>query len=202
VGVGYKLWTAGELLASADVNSYLMKQTVISCTSGTRPASPQDGMLLWETDTERYTSWNATLAAWVPLGQMITGTHVPVVTGSTTNPTLGTGSTAVGRYTLWNGKMCTYYGKVTFGSSGVVAGSGQYFVSLPVTSAATASIFYPGSAMFRDDSAGTVSPGVCYIGTSVATLSLTSTSGIAGSGTPWAWAALDYFTWNVTYETT
>lgn len=63
--MGYKLWAPGELLTSADVNSYLMKQSLISCTSVTRPASPQDGMSIYETDTKRYLTYSSTLATWL-----------------------------------------------------------------------------------------------------------------------------------------
>jgi hypothetical protein len=52
--VPYKVFTTEEVLASADVNSYLMRQSVITCTSGTHPASPSEGMTIYETDTDRY----------------------------------------------------------------------------------------------------------------------------------------------------
>ncbi|WP_433252841.1 hypothetical protein ACQPYK_08530 [Streptosporangium sp. CA-135522] len=41
-----------ELALSADVNTYLMNQMVITCTSSTRPAAPVEGMHIWETDTK------------------------------------------------------------------------------------------------------------------------------------------------------
>lgn len=62
--MGYKLWGFEEVLASADVNAYLMKQAVISCTSGTRPSSPQDGMMIYETDTRFFRSWNSSDSSW------------------------------------------------------------------------------------------------------------------------------------------
>lgn len=52
--MGNKTWVTEEVLASADVNNLLMKQTVIGCTSGTRPGSPQEGMVIYETDTDTY----------------------------------------------------------------------------------------------------------------------------------------------------
>lgn len=42
-----------ETLTSSDVNSYLMTQCVINCTSTTRPVSPSDGWFIYETDTQR-----------------------------------------------------------------------------------------------------------------------------------------------------
>lgn len=50
----YKVFAVEEVLASADVNNYLMRQVVIACTSGTRPVSPNKGMTIFETDTDRY----------------------------------------------------------------------------------------------------------------------------------------------------
>lgn len=45
-----KTFTAG-LLPYPDVDTYLMQQMVIVCTSGTRPSSPVAGMRIWQTDT-------------------------------------------------------------------------------------------------------------------------------------------------------
>ena len=63
--MGYKLWAPEELLTSTDLNAYLMKQSIISCTSVTRPASPQDGMVIYETDTRRFLSYHSTLTTWL-----------------------------------------------------------------------------------------------------------------------------------------
>lgn len=54
----YKVFTTEEVLASADVQNYLMKQVVVTCTSGTRPASPSEGMTCYETDTDRYMGYD------------------------------------------------------------------------------------------------------------------------------------------------
>ena len=58
----FKTFTAGEVLTAANVNDYLMEQSVISCTSGTRPSSPNEGMLIYQTDTDSYMTWDG--AAW------------------------------------------------------------------------------------------------------------------------------------------
>lgn len=60
--------------------------------------------------------------------------HTPVLTASTTNPTLGSGSLQQGRY-LEVGNTVLYRFQVRFGSSGTNAGDGQYRVSLPVNAA-------------------------------------------------------------------
>ena len=58
--------------------------------------------------------------------------YTPVLTATTSNPTLGSGSTAVGEY--WRDPISGWvYGHflITFGTTGVNAGSGAYIVSLP-----------------------------------------------------------------------
>jgi hypothetical protein len=59
-------------------------------------------------------------------------TYTPALTATTTSPTLGTGSAAAGRY-IRIGKTVHFFASITFGSSGVAAGSGTYQVSLPVS---------------------------------------------------------------------
>lgn len=51
---GFKDFTPGEVLTAADVDGYLMAQAVIQCTSATHPSSPHEGMVVYETDNERY----------------------------------------------------------------------------------------------------------------------------------------------------
>ncbi|MEU4589990.1 hypothetical protein [Micromonospora aurantiaca (nom. illeg.)] len=50
--MAFKTFSAGDVLTASDVNTYLMKQVVIVCTSGTRPSSPVEGMTIYETDTD------------------------------------------------------------------------------------------------------------------------------------------------------
>lgn len=197
----YTLLVTGDVPGASTYFNPLLQQSIIPCTSGTRPSSPNDGMLAWETDTERYTSWNATLGAWVPLGQMITTTVTPSLTASTTNPTLGSGNTATARYTLWNGKMCTYWGYIQFGTTSVNAGSGQYFISLPFA-AAVGPNFTPGSALIRRNSPSDIRNANCYLSQGASTLSLVGTDVIITSSAPWGvnWAASDYMHWSITYE--
>jgi hypothetical protein len=197
--VGFKSWATGELLTSADLNAYLMKQAVIVCTSGTRPASPPEGMTVYETDTDRYSTYIG--SAWVTLGQTITSTYVPVLTAATTNPTLGTGSVASGRYTLFGGNWCTTRGTIQFGSSGAAAGSGQYFISLPFTANAniTAGVSHLGCCVIRDNSAGDLRSATAYAAAGASTFSIVQTAVVA-SGSPWAWATADYISWDMTYE--
>ncbi|GAB7039697.1 MULTISPECIES: hypothetical protein [Catenuloplanes] len=66
-----KTFTNGSVLTDDDLNTYLMQQTVIRCTSGTRPASPVAGMLIYETDTDLYRRWLAGTWDFVAVGQKI-----------------------------------------------------------------------------------------------------------------------------------
>ena len=60
--MAFKTWSVGDVLTASDVNAYLMQQTVIVCTSGTRPSSPVTGMTIYETDTDLYRRWTG---SWV-----------------------------------------------------------------------------------------------------------------------------------------
>lgn len=89
------------------------------------------------------TQWTANVST----GQILTATRLqeigavwetwtPALTASVTNPTLGTGSAAVGRYGRVNK---TVFGQlaINFGTAGVNQGSGFYFVSVPLTTQAS-----------------------------------------------------------------
>lgn len=83
--MGYHTFVAGEVLTAANVNTYLMNQAVIVCTSGTRPASPTAGMLIWETDTNTNRMWDG--AAWqvvITRGVIARVTSIAVTAGITT----------------------------------------------------------------------------------------------------------------------
>jgi hypothetical protein len=199
--VGYKLWSSGELLTSADVNAYLMKQSVIVCTSGTRPSSPNYGMLIFETDSGRYQSYSTVYSAWVPLGMTVTGSYTPTLTATTTNPTLGTGGLAEGRFTLFNGKWCAIRGTIKFGSSGTNAGSGQYLIALPFTANSNIAngVSTVGSGAVR--SAGSIAMVQYYCSASSTTMAGITTSGNnITSGTPGAWTANDYLSFSMVME--
>lgn len=62
--MAFKVFTNGSILTDTDLNDYLMEQSVISCTSGSRPSSPQDGMMIYETDTRFYRGWNSSDSSW------------------------------------------------------------------------------------------------------------------------------------------
>jgi hypothetical protein len=197
----YTLLVTGDVPGAATYFNPLMQQTIIPTTSGARPTPSHEGMTIYETDTDRYMSWNG--SAWMILGQTVTGTYVPALTASS-NPNLGSGSSALGRYTLWGGKWCAVRATVQWGSSGS-AGSGQYLLSLPFTTSAsiTDGVSNVGSALMRDASGGpAINIGVCYAIASSATMALHSASGGVNNTTPWTWGGSgDYITIGLTYET-
>lgn len=64
--MAFKDFAVGEILTSSDVDTYLMSQVIIRCTSSTRPASPAQGWHIYETDTSKLMVYNGT--SWVPQG--------------------------------------------------------------------------------------------------------------------------------------
>jgi len=71
--MAFKTIADGVALPAADINTYLQKQAVIVCTAGTRPASPIEGMTIYETDTDKLLIY--TTATWqqpwnMPWGRM------------------------------------------------------------------------------------------------------------------------------------
>jgi len=126
-----------------------------------------------------------------------TATYTPTLTASTTNPTLGSGSSALGWHHV-NGRHVTVWFYFRFGSSGAAAGSGLYYVSGPPGYQATAG--FPdislGLARAIDDSGATertlsiLSSGNVGTSNRVAFNNIV-TFGYVGDTVPWTWANLD-----------
>lgn len=74
-------------------------------------------------NTEIRDAFNGVQAAW--------DTYTPVLTATTTNPTLGTGHTQLGQY-IQLGKTVICTGQMNVGTTGFNAGSGIYHWSLPI----------------------------------------------------------------------
>jgi hypothetical protein len=124
----------------------------------------------------------------------------PALTASTTNPNLGTTGTSVGRYARINK---TIFGNAifTFNGTGIAAGTGFYFCSLPIT--AQGAGLAVGSVIAID------------VSTFASTAQLTQTDtvnrligvGTGGGGlvatlqaTTYAWAAGDFIRYEFCYE--
>jgi hypothetical protein len=179
-GAGAKLFTSGSVLTADQVNTFLMDQSIMRFTStttrdaafgGAGEPTLAEGMFAYTTDTN--TLWLYDGAAWVAAvnASSLNGvgnwtSYTPVLTAVTTNPTLGSGSVAVGYYAQI-GKVVIYSFQIVFGTSGVNAGSGDYRVSLPVT-AAFGSAFYGatnGQTIFFDKSANSLYFANAWLGT-------------------------------------
>ena len=118
-----------------------------------------------------------------------------------TNPTLGSGSAVEGHY-IQLGKLVQTWGSITFGTSGTNAGSGTYFISLPVTAVSTSPRAF-GSVAIYDSSADRFFVATAYYSsTTVFRIALGETAGqsIATESRPMAWAASDVIIFQLAYE--
>ena len=82
--------------------------------------------------------------------------YTPALTSSGTQPVLGTGSIASGKYVQIN-KFVHGYFNIQFGTAGITAGTGNYLISLPVPSSRTTGAFWEynvGTGTFGDNSTG------------------------------------------------
>lgn len=87
--MSFKSFVAGQILTAAEVNTYLMRQSVITCTSGTRPSSPNAGMVIYETDTNRVLVYTTATTGWQPpwnmpwgvMGQAVVSAEQTVANG-------------------------------------------------------------------------------------------------------------------------
>lgn len=135
-------------------------------------------------------------------------TYTPALTAATTSPTLGSGSSAVGRY-FKQGRKVTFWARITFGTSGVAAGSGAYRFGLPVN-ADTTYLERRGMHFEAQDSSASayLTHGFASIGASSyahlfygAAFPSGSLSQVSNS-VPWTWAASDRIDLWGTYEST
>lgn len=49
----FKTYSPDDLFTTVDMDTYLVSQSIIRCTSGTRPNAPSEGWHIYETDTQR-----------------------------------------------------------------------------------------------------------------------------------------------------
>lgn len=196
----FKQWATNDYLLATEVNDYLMEQSVISCTSGTRPSAPNAGMVIYETDTSRLAKWTG--AAWEYVAGSRITSFVPTLSASTP-PTMGTGAVRSGHYVVMPGASVAYTFFIQFGSSGVAAGTGQYTITLPLTAAVPGGTgVFPaiGTIIALDTSASTILSGSCYVpGSNPSVVSLILSTAAATNTLPWVWAAGDYIAGTIVY---
>lgn len=159
--------------------------TLYVCTS-TSPDPTLNGGGTWTAVGTGFSSWSS----WTP-----------ALTASTTNPTLGTAPSQLGRY-MQSGKTVFAEFFIQFGTT-PTAGSGNYRISLPVTSRTT-NYFVCGSGYLRDDSAQEQRhfTAEVRVGGTTATLFLEGTGGAytVTDAVPWTWAASDIISGTLMYE--
>lgn len=166
-------------------------------TSGDNVDVPEDMLAL---ATALDTEVAAVMAAWTAF--------TPVFQTDSGSPAIGTGggASAAGRYKQI-GKMVHYRGRIQFGSSGFSAGTGSWYITLPVAARADTApdIRTLGVTYMRDDSASGNYNGFCQINPSLNAgrliLFSSASPSVAISGTvPFTWANPDHISWNITYE--
>jgi hypothetical protein len=148
------------------------------------------------------TQWTANVSS----GQVLTAAKLqeigaaweswtPALTATTTNPTLGTGGSTAGRYGRIQ-KIVVGIGLVTFGTSGTAAGSGLYYVSLPVTAKFAGEVIgdwqsYDGTSAWRVGNIVSDTTSRAY---------LMYENNFVSNTQPWAWGASDFIRFSFTYE--
>jgi len=139
------------------------------CTSSTRPVSPYEGLVIYETDTDRTMIWNG--SSWVMAGLATSGmgvwsSYTPQWTSTGTQPSVGS-SSLTGKYCRIGNTIFVEIALVTNGGSSF--GTGNYSFSLPVAAKPlwgyhsagisrvwdqSAQTTYYGHAAFNNQSAG------------------------------------------------
>jgi hypothetical protein len=127
-------------------------------------------------------------------------TWTPFLSGSTTNPNLGSTGTSVGRYTRIN-KLVVAVTDFTFGGAGISAGVGFYKTTLPFT--AQSAGWASGTVLAVDVSTFSSTINVSSLDSTTQVLGVgTGGGGFAasiGSGT-YTWAAGDFIRFQIVYE--
>jgi hypothetical protein len=205
--MAFKVFTPG-VLTSSDVNTFLMRQAVITCTASTRPASPNEGMTIYETDTDLYRTYTGT--DWLPTAQFIApdyATYTPTWTGLT----VGNATVNTARFTVI-GKTVHLRVRVVFGSTTAVTATGSPLLgpafSYPAGFGAGGAqpTAQQAVARFVDDSLGRFFVGVCNILASEIQLQCLQTSpgsyafsDVVTSSVPFTWAVSDEIRASITY---
>ncbi len=220
------VWTEGantSHILGAPVIDYVTASHQSMTTKGLLVSHDQDGTL--KTDSVDSTQIKADAITTPKLAdgavtpeKLITGTGTswawqswtPTLTGASTNPTLGTNSVAEGRYTQI-GKTVICQINIKFGTSGTNAGSGTYYISLPVAAKTALSEYQSlpiGFLRAQDTSAFNGAVFFPEVETST-TAQLVYYQGIGGTApasgvthnTPWAWSTSDLVcAGTITYE--
>ena len=124
----------------------------------------------------------------------------PVLTGSTTNPNLGSTGTSTGRYARVN-KIVIAQAQFVFGGAGIAAGAGFYKCSLPVTAQGAGAA--NGTSLAIDVSTFASTANVTYLDSTTQAVGVGSGgAGFAASigSATYVWAAGDLIRFFLCYE--
>jgi hypothetical protein len=168
--MAFKTFAPG-VLTSSDVNTFLMRQTIITCTSTTRPASPNEGMFIYETDTDNLAKYDG--INWIYQGYYQSWT--PVLSGSGWT---FKGHTATGKYAMF-GDMVHAVGTIAWDGTGArTAGAGAVLCTIPISSSVTqtiTTISQMGNFAMLDDSLNLQYTGQCRVNSATALLFMPTT---------------------------
>lgn len=168
----------------------------IICTAATRPSNPNEGMLIYQTDTDSVlaydgTTWNL---IWAKTDIGAWSNYTPSWTAASVNPAIGNG-TITGRY-IQIGKIVHFYAKLIMGSTSTY-GTGQWYVSLPVQAAATTTFGPMASRIFDNGVANRSATAFIFTGELKVAIVQNSTDVTSTSQT---WGAADELEISGTYE--
>lgn len=155
--MAYKTFTAGTLATASDVNTYLMKQSVmVFADAAARNAAltaPTEGMLTYQESNDHLTVYNG--SAWIPFDTTWT-TYTPTIN----NVTLGSGSTLSAAYAVI-GKTVIVQFYFALGSTTTVNGDINF--SLPINQASSNRSASVGTCVVTDASPATRYPGTVLL---------------------------------------
>lgn len=139
---------------------------------------------------------NTLQSAWTP--------YTPTLTADGGSPTIGTGGVIAGRYKAL-GKTVHYRGRLLFGT-GASAGTGAFYVSIPLTAASVAvsgmTLPNEGSARIRDASPAANYAAICDIQPDLhaSRMGFVQNAAVVTGSHPMSWAPSDHISWDITYE--
>lgn len=176
-----------QIIASDHRNNYAAIQAAVNALIAFYGGGSVGDLLKYDG-----TDWAPESYAWT--------SFTPALTASTTSPTLGTGSADSGKY-VQLGKIVVCSLAITFGTSGVAAGSGTYRITLPVNASAGFVGLWAGQGLGYDSSAGTSHQIQAAVNNAsyIELWDMSANSYVTASA-PWTWAASDQIKLVITYE--
>ena len=156
---------------------------------------PYHGQTVYQTDDSNSYIYNG--VKWVEITQTLSPTFYTPVLTATSNPNLGTGGVAYGSYRKL-GIRVEGNATVAFGSGAVIAGSGDYFLTVPLNLAS--GNFAMGSGYVFDSSATAWRHIMLEsAGTNKVYLNLGSAARVTHAN-PWTWSTFDQIQIQFSYQ--